>query len=348
MLQCPLPINKYPTVVLGHGGGGRLSQILIESLFVKTFGDECLNRRHDGAVFDLSSSRVAFSTDSFVVKPIFFHGGNIGSLAINGTVNDLAMCGAEAKVLSLGFILEEGFPMENLWRIVQSIKETVDRCQVKIVTGDTKVVERGKADGVYINTSGIGVLKHDQLVAPHQVREGDVIILSGDIGRHGMAIMSERENLGFESRIESDCASLKDPVMELFKEKIEVHCLRDLTRGGLGSAVVEIAEAAGVEMELQQNEILVNAQVKAACEILGLDPIHVANEGRFICILPKSQAESALTVFRYFPVSSEARIIGNVGKSDSKTRVGRVTIKSPYGTSRQLDMISGEQLPRIC
>ena len=347
-MQCPIPLDKYPTIVLGHGGGGRLSQNLIETMFVATFGNEFLDKRHDGAVFPSPSQRLAMSTDSYVVKPLFFKGGDIGALAVNGTVNDLAMCGAEALYISLGLIIEEGFPMEELWKIIQSIKTAAQESQVKIITGDTKVVEKGKADGIYINTSGVGKINHSQAIAPKQVQNGDVIILSGDIGRHGMAIMAQREHLSFESEITSDCASLKTPVMALLQANIQINCMRDLTRGGLASALVEIAEVAGKEIHLQEQHIPVSAAVRSACEILGFDPLHVANEGRFIIILPASQAQKAIDILKGIDITKDSVIIGNVKESISSIRPGQVILHNSYGTSRLIDMLSGEQLPRIC
>lgn len=348
MMQCPIPLDKYPTIVLGHGGGGRLSHNLIETMFISAFGNEFLDKRHDSAVFSSPSERLAMSTDSYVVKPLFFKGGDIGSLAVNGTVNDLAMCGAEALYISLGLIIEEGFSMEQLWNVIQSIKSAAQESQVKIITGDTKVVEKGKADGIYINTTGVGKITHDLIIAPKQIQNGDAIILSGDIGRHGMAIMAQREHLSFESEITSDCASLKTPVMNLLRENIQINCMRDLTRGGLASALVEIAEVAEKEIHIQEEHIPICAAVRSACEILGFDPLHVANEGTFIIILPASQAQKALSVLKDIPMTQNAVIIGEVKEGISSIRPGQVSLKNAYGTSRLIDMISGEQLPRIC
>lgn len=348
MMQCPIPLDKYPTIVLGHGGGGRLSHNLIETMFISAFGNEFLDKRHDGAVFNSPSERLAISTDSYVVKPLFFKGGDIGSLAVNGTVNDLAMCGAEALYISLGLIIEEGFPMEQLWKIIQSIKNAAQESKVKIVTGDTKVVEKGKADCIYINTTGIGKITHSQAISPQQIQNGDAIILSGDIGNHGMAIMAQRENLGFESEIISDCASLQDPVMALLQKDTKIHCMRDLTRGGLASALVEIAEIAQKDIHIEEKNILVSPAVRSACEILGFDPLHVANEGRFIIILPQSEVSKALDILQNISVTQNAVIVGEIRESVSSIRSGQVSIRNAYGTSRFIDMISGEQLPRIC
>ncbi len=343
-LACPIPIQQYPTVVMAHGGGGRLMHQLIEKMFVATFGGAALQARHDSTLLELPRARLAFTTDSYVVRPLFFPGGDIGKLAVYGTVNDLAMSGARPLYLSLGMILEEGLPMETLWQVVVSIQQAAQAAGVQIVTGDTKVVDRGKGDGVFLNTSGVGVIEHDLTIAPQSVRVGDALVLSGDIGRHGIAVMAVREGLQFESQIESDCAPLAEPVLALMAEGIEVHCLRDLTRGGLASAVVEIAEAAGVGIHLEEARIPVREDVRGACEILGFDPLYVANEGRFVAFVPAAQAEKAVDVLRRFAVSANADIIGEVTASPE----GTVVLKSVIGTSRVVDMLSGEQLPRIC
>ena len=342
---CPAPIQRYPNVMLAHGGGGRMTQQLIESVFLPAFGSPVQGERHDGALLDLTSGNFAFTTDSYVVHPLFFPGGNIGDLAVNGTVNDLAMCGAKPLCLSAGFIIEEGLPMETLQRVVQSMKNAADTAGVRIVTGDTKVVNRGKGDGVFINTSGIGRIMARQTIAPATAQAGDAIILSGDVGRHGIAIMAVREGLEFESVIESDCAPLNGIVLSLIEAGIEIHCLRDLTRGGLGGALVEIAEAAGLEFEIRESDIPVREDVSGACEILGFDPLYVANEGRFIAFVPGCEAEKALEIMRSHPSGESAQIIGIVNKVTSS---GLVTMRSRIGASRVVDMISGEQLPRIC
>jgi hydrogenase expression/formation protein HypE len=343
-LSCPIPIAEYPTIVMGHGGGGTLTRSLIEKIFVPTFGNPLLSELHDGAVFQSPGAKLAFTTDSYVVRPIFFPGGDIGSLAVNGTVNDLAMCGARPLYMSAGFILEEGLAMGDLWRIVQSMKKTADAAQVAIVTGDTKVVDKGKGDQIFINTSGVGVIESPRPIAPTQVRPGDVILLSGDIGRHGMAIMAKREGLEFETAIESDCAPLADCVLSLLRAGIEVHCLRDLTRGGLASAVVEIAGSAGAQIDLDDAAIPVIEPVRAACEFLGLDPLYVANEGRFIAFVSPKDADRALQILKSHPLGSGAARIGVV----SQGRAGMVTLRTTIGTQSIVDMLSGEQLPRIC
>jgi hydrogenase expression/formation protein HypE len=342
--SCPLPLDRYPSVLLAHGGGGKLMHQLIEEVFLPAFRNPKLEARHDGACLDLSSNRLAFTTDSYVVRPLFFPGGDIGALAINGTVNDLAMCGARPLYLSAGFILEEGLPMETLWRVVQSMRQAADLAHVQLVTGDTKVVDRGKGDGIFINTAGIGVLEHTRNIAPNAVRPGDAILLSGDIGRHGMAIMAVREGLSFESTIESDCAPLADLVITLLEAGIEVRCLRDLTRGGLASALVEIAEVAEHRIHVEETAIPVRPDVQAACEILGFDPLYVANEGRLIAFVPERDAEQALSLLRGHELGQQANCIGYVTDDGS----GIVSMKSRIGGTRIVDMLSGEQLPRIC
>ncbi len=343
-LTCPIPIQQYPAVVMAHGGGGRLMHQLIEKMFVATFGGDNLRTRHDSARLQLPTARLAFTTDSYVVRPLFFPGGDIGKLAVYGTVNDLAMSGARPLYLSLGMILEEGLPMETLWQVVLSIREAAQATGVQIVTGDTKVVDRGKGDGVFLNTSGVGVIEHDLLIAPQSVRTSDAVILSGDIGRHGIAVMAVREGLEFESAIESDCAPLAEPVLALIEAGIEVHCLRDLTRGGLASAVVEIAESAQVGIQLEESHIPVREDVRGACEILGFDPLYVANEGRFVAFVPGAQADKAVELLRRFEVCAGAQVVGEVTVSPR----GTVVLRSVIGTSRVVDMLSGEQLPRIC
>lgn len=343
-LQCPVPVSDYPNVTLAHGGGGKLMHQLLEKMILPAFDSPLADSRHDGAVFEMGGTRLAFTTDSYVVKPLFFPGGDIGSLAINGTVNDLAMCGAHPLYLSCGFILEEGLPMETLWRVVQSLKRNAEIAGVQLVTGDTKVVDKGKGDGIFINTAGIGVLDHGIRIGPKQVRAGDVIILSGDIGRHGVAIMATREGLEFETAIESDCAPIHRSVRRLIDAGIAVRCLRDLTRGGLGTTLIEIAETSGYQIQIEESKIAVRQDVAGACEMLGFDPLYLANEGRFVAFVGADQVDHALELLRSEDVSAGAAVIGTV----TDQHRGRVVMKSRLGTTRIIDMLSGEQLPRIC
>jgi len=343
-LDCPMQLNDSEYVQLAHGGGGRRMHELLEGLLLPNFNNQQLLERHDGAVLNIAGARLAFTTDSYVVKPLFFPGGDIGSLAVNGTVNDLAMCGARPLYLSSAFILEEGFAMELLRRVVESMRITAAEAKVQLVTGDTKVVDKGKGDGVFVNTAGIGVVEHGLTIAPSTVRPGDVVLLSGDVGRHGIAIMAMREGLSFESAIGSDCAPLWEPVQALLEAGIEIHCLRDLTRGGLSSGLIEIAETAQVRISIEESQVPVREDVVGACEILGLDPLYLANEGRFVAFVPEHETARALDVLSQQGVSSGAVRIGQVLEKPA----GMVTMKSRLGTERILDMLSGEQLPRIC
>ncbi len=344
VLSCPLPITDYPTVTLAHGGGGKLMHLLIEKMILPAFNSPLLEARHDGAVFELGGARLAFTTDSYVVNPLFFPGGDIGSLAINGTVNDLSMCGARPVYLSCGLILEEGLPMETLWAVVQSLKQSAELAGVQLVTGDTKVVDRGKGDGVFINTAGVGIVEAGLTIAPSSVKAGDVVLLSGDIGRHGIAIMAMRQGLEFESKIESDCAPLNSAVQKLISGKVGVHCLRDLTRGGLGTTLIEIAETTRLQITIDESRIPVRDDVAGACEVLGFDPLYLANEGRMVVFLPESEASRALELLRGDPHTAGAVEIGRVSAESG----GLVKMKSRIGTTRIIDMLSGEQLPRIC
>jgi hydrogenase expression/formation protein HypE len=344
-LTCPIPIQKYPQVLLAHGGGGKLMHQLIQEMFIASFNQSESIIQHDSVMLKLPTNKIAFTTDSYVINPLFFPGGDIGSLAINGTVNDLAMSGARPLYLSVGLILEEGLPMETLWRIIQSIQQAAKTAQVQIVTGDTKVVDRGKGDGIFINTSGVGIIEHNYLISPQSVQPGDLILVNGDLGRHGIAIMAMREGLEFETTIESDCQALAQPVLKLLEAGVEIHCLRDLTRGGLGSALNEIATDGKVKIHLKENQIPVREDVQGACEILGFDPIYVANEGRFICFIPESNATQALEILRHF--NPHACQIGKVTEVTT-TNLGLVTMESKIGATRIVDMLSGEQLPRIC
>jgi hydrogenase expression/formation protein HypE len=344
-LQCPIPIADYPQVTLAHGGGGRLSQMLIEKMFLSAFRNPALEQLHDGAVLDVEGVRVALSTDTFVVSPLFFPGGDIGSLAVHGTVNDLAMCGARPIALTAGFVLEEGLPMETLWRVTCSMQAAAQAAGVSVVTGDTKVVDRGKGDQIFINTAGLGVVPAGVNVSPRNARPGDVVLLSGAIAMHGIAIMSLREGLEFETTIESDSAALNGLVADLMAAAGPgVRVLRDPTRGGVASALNEIAEASGMGMRLDETSIPVHEQVRGACEILGFDPLYVANEGKCIAIVSPELASAALAAMREHPLGREAAIVGQV----TADHPGQVLLRSRVGGTRVVDMLSGEQLPRIC
>ncbi len=342
-LVCPTSFGDSETIQLAHGGGGRAMARLLDTVIRPAFADPELERRHDGAQLDISGP-IAFTTDSYVVRPLVFPGGDIGTLAVNGTVNDLAMCGARPLYLSVSFILEEGLSIGLLRRVVTSMRSAATNAGVRMVTGDTKVVDRGKADGIFINTAGIGRILSPALIGPTCARAGDVVILSGDIGRHGVAVMAAREGFGFETVVESDCAPLAGVVLDLIESDIAVHCLRDLTRGGLASAMVEIAEAAGLSIALDESAIPVREDVSAACELLGLDPLHVANEGRFIACIASKDASRTINILRRHEVSGAAAVIGKVGDGPA----GQVSCRGALGISRVIDMLNGEQLPRIC
>ena len=352
--RCPIPLDQYPHVLMAHGGGGRLMHQLIDRMFLPAFGDHP-DWRHDAARLDLPHGRLAFTTDSYVVSPLFFPGGDIGSMAVYGTVNDLSMAGAKPLYLSVSFILEEGLPMDVLWRMVQSIQNAAAYADVKVVTGDTKVVDRGKGDGVFINTAGIGIVNHPWVIAPQSVQPGDAILLSGDIGRHGIAIMAQREGLEFETTLESDLAPVSEPVQALIRKGIELHCLRDLTRGGLATALNEIAAASQLTFQLNDN-IAVTAAVQGACEILGLDPLYLANEGRFVAFVPTADVESALTILQAQALDEKtalpAQQIGVVeGRSSQAEFISISGVVKQYtgiGGNRIIDYRNVDQLPRIC
>jgi hydrogenase expression/formation protein HypE len=342
--SCPIPKTDYPAILLAHGGGGMLTRQLIDKLFLPAFDNPQLGRRHDGAILEAGGARLAFTTDGYVVRPLFFPGGDIGTLAVNGTVNDLAMCGARPLWLSVAFIVEEGLPMETLARVVGSMRDAARAAGVALVTGDTKVVERGKADGLYVTTAGVGVIEAEGEIGPASIRPGDAILLSGDIGRHGIAIMASREGLQFDTAIESDCAPLNALVLKLLEAKVAVRCLRDLTRGGLAAALIEIALDSRIDARLEERAIPVGEAVRGACELLGLDPLHVANEGRMIAVVDPADAGRALAILRDHPAAPDPSLIGRFGDRGA----GQLTMTSAIGATRILTMPSGEQLPRIC
>ena len=341
---CPVPIIDHQQIVLGHGSGGKLTADLIQKLFLPAFSNPYLERLDDQAVFELNGTRLALTTDSFVVTPIFFPGGDIGRLAINGTVNDLAMSGARPLHIAAAFILEEGLPADDLRRVVGSMQAAAAEAGVTVVTGDTKVVNRGKGDQVFITTTGLGVIEKPVVISADRARPGDKILLSGFIGDHGIAIMSQRENLEFEGAIASDTAPLHTLVRSMLEASREIHCLRDPTRGGVATTLNEIAARSKVGMEIQEREIPVREAVKGACEILGLDPLYVANEGKLIAIVAPEAAASVLEKMRAHPLGRDARLIGAVVAEHAPL----VLMRTEIGGSRIVDLMIGEQLPRIC
>jgi hydrogenase expression/formation protein HypE len=343
--SCPLPLRDYPTIVMGHGGGGKLGNELVEHLFLPAFRNPALENLGDAAVLDLAGGRIAMSTDAFVVQPLFFPGGSIGELAVNGTVNDLAVSGAEPKFLSASFILEEGLPLKQLAAIVEAMAAAARAAGVAIVTGDTKVVERGHGDGCYINTSGVGLMRPGISVGPRLAKPGDAILVSGSIGDHGMAIMSVREGLEFESPIRSDCAALNGLIAAVLdRVGPAVHAMRDPTRGGLASTLNEIAAASDVGVEIEETALPVRPEVQSACELLGLDPVYVANEGKAVFFVAPEAAEAALAVLRAHPLGREAARIGVVTAEHKRM----LTARTAMGAVRVIPMQVGEQLPRIC
>jgi hydrogenase expression/formation protein HypE len=347
--SCPLPLADYPTIVMGHGGGGKLGNELVEHLFLPAFRNAALENLGDAAVLNIgpvaNAARIAMSTDSFVVQPLFFPGGSIGELAVNGTVNDLAVSGAIPKYLSASFILEEGFPLAQLAAIIESMAAAAKTAGVQIVTGDTKVVERGHGDGCYINTAGIGVLREGIQVGPHLAKPGDAILVSGTIGDHGMAIMSVREGLEFESQIRSDCAALNGMVAAVLDAAgPSVHAMRDPTRGGLSSTLNEIANSSDVGINIDEASIPVLPEVQSACELLGLDPVYVANEGKAVFFVAPEAAKLVLATLRDHPLGRNAALIGHV-TSEHK---GMLVARTIMGSNRVIAPQIGEQLPRIC
>jgi hydrogenase expression/formation protein HypE len=350
---CPLPHSRYDHILLGHGSGGRLTADLIQQLFVPAFGNDVLGALEDQATLNLPiaktaggtpalQARIAFTTDSFVVRPLFFPGGDIGRLAVHGTVNDLAVGGARPLFLSAAFILEEGLSLTDLQRIVASMREACAEARVSLVTGDTKVVDRGKGDGLYITTSGIGLVPEGISLSIHNARPGDCILLSGTIGDHGIAIMSVREGLEFETVLESDTA----PLTELTQAILQAcpRCMRDLTRGGLSSALNELAAASGVGVRLDEATIPIRPEVRGACEMLGLDPLYVANEGKLMAVVPAEDAKRVLQATRAHALGKNSALIGEVVAENPEL----VVLRSLIGGERVVTMLAGEQLPRIC
>jgi hydrogenase expression/formation protein HypE len=335
---------KDGKVDMSHGSGGRAMAQLIDELFVKYLDNDLLRQSNDQASFDITGGRMVISTDGHVISPLFFPGGDIGSLSIHGTINDVAMAGAKPLYLAAGFILEEGFPLADLEKIVASMGRAATKAGVPVITGDTKVVERGKGDGVFITTTGVGVVAEGINISGDLAQPGDAILVSGTIGDHGVAIMSSRENLEFETTIESDSAALHTLIAAMVDTVPMIHCLRDPTRGGLATTLNELALQSGVGMHLQEKDIPVQPQVAAACELLGLDPLYVANEGKLIAICPQDKAQLLLEIMQQHPLGTNAAIIGEVVHDEHNL----VEMQTGFGGSRVVDWIAGEQLPRIC
>ena len=343
-MSCPTALPAKDKILLGHGSGGKLSADLVREIFLPAFQNSALAKLNDQAVIEIAGTRLAFTTDSFVVKPLFFPGGNIGSLAVHGTVNDLAMGGAKPLFLSAGFIIEEGLSIEVLRRVVNSMQQAANACGVQVVTGDTKVVEKGSGDSLFVNTTGIGIVSEGVHLSADQARPGDKVILSGYVGDHGIAILAQREGLEFESAIESDSAALHLLVSDMLNVSREIRCMRDPTRGGLSSSLNEIAAQSRVGIEVQEQTIPVREEVRGACEMLGLDPLYVANEGKLIAIVAPGTADIVVQAMRRNPLGREARIIGTVNQNYECL----VTMRTGLGTTRIVDMLAGDQLPRIC
>ena len=343
-LACPAPHGLPDHITMAHGGGGLAMARLLSEVFFPALDNPYLAQGHDAARLPFEGGDLAFTTDSYVVQPLFFPGGDIGSLAVHGTVNDLAMAGARPLFLSAGFVLEEGLPLETLRRVVESMRAAADAAGVMVVTGDTKVIEGGGKGGLFINTAGVGRVASKRAIGPGQVRPGDAVLINGDVGRHGMAIMAVREGLEFESVIESDSAPVADAALALIEGGVDVHCLRDLTRGGLASAANEIAHAGHVGIRLRERDVPVEETVRGACELLGFDPLYVANEGRFAAVVAGQDAERALEILRAHVADTAPSRIGEVTEGPA----GRVILESVLGTPRPLEWLHGEQLPRIC
>ncbi len=338
---------KDTEVRLGHGSGGAMMKRLVEGLFLEEFADEAALPGDDAGVVPLCGGRIAMSTDSFVVTPQFFPGGNIGRLAVCGTVNDVATSGAEVKYLSCGFVLEEGYPIDRLREIVRTMAETAAEAGVAIVTGDTKVVERGHADGVFINTAGVGLVPEGVRLSGRNCRPGDKVLVSGTLGDHGIAIVSQREGLAFQTTLETDAAPLNRMVAAVLAAAPHTRCFRDPTRGGLASTLNEFAEASGVEILAEEELVPVRDEVRGACEMLGYDVFQVANEGKMVAVVPADEADAALAAMRADRYGANAAVIGEV-REPAREGAHRVLLRTPYGSTRILDMLVGEQLPRIC
>ena len=343
-MSCPVPLRDYPRIILGHGGGGKLSSELLEHIFLPAFKNKHLAGLGDSTVFSVESGRLAFSTDSFVVQPLFFPGGSIGDLAVNGTVNDISMSGAKPLYLSAGFIIEEGFPVAQLKRIADDMGAAARKAGVAIITGDTKVVEKGHGDGCYINTAGVGVVPEGIEIAPTMAQPGDAVIISGNLGDHGMAIMSVREGLEFEADIESDSAPLNEMVAAMIAVCPVIHVLRDPTRGGLAASLNEIAVASNCGIVIEEPSLPIDRTVQSACEVLGFDPLLVANEGKLVCIVPEKFVDEVLMAMKSNEYGVNATVIGTVVEDHP----GLVAAKTSIGASRVVTVPIGEQLPRIC
>jgi hydrogenase expression/formation protein HypE len=341
---CPLPLQHDEQIVMGHGSGGKMAHDLIRKVFLPAFDNPALAAGDDGAVLERPAGRMVLSVDSHVVFPLFFPGGDIGHLAVCGTVNDVAVMGATPLYLTAGFILEEGLPLETLRRVVESMKRAADEAGVRIVSGDTKVVERGKGDGLYVSTTGVGILPEGREISGRRAQAGDLVILSGPMGDHGIAVLAARGELGFETDVESDCAPLNGLIADILTASPNVHVLRDPTRGGVATTLNEIARQSGVCITLNESALPVRPQVAAACEMLGFDPLYIANEGRVLVVLPRAEADAALKAMRAAKYGAEAVVIGEVSAAPQ----GRVLLKTAYGSTRVVDMLAGEMLPRIC
>jgi len=343
-LSCAMPPAARDQVLLGHGSGGKMSSDLVRDVFLAAFHNPVLDRLDDQALVEINGVRLAFTTDSFVVKPLFFPGGDIGSLAVHGTVNDLAVGGARPLFISAAFILEEGFPLETLRRVVASLQRAAESAGVQVVTGDTKVVEKGSGDGLFINTSGLGLVAEDVRLSASRARPGDRVLLSGAIGDHGIAILAQREGLEFESTIRSDSAPLHTLAAAMLAASAGIRCMRDPTRGGLASTLNELAAQSHAGIEIDERAIPVREEVRGACELLGLDPLYVANEGKLAAIVEPAAAERVLAAMRHHTLGREAAIIGTV----TEAHPGLVTMRTTVGPTRVVDMLAGDQLPRIC